>query len=58
MDVEEETLLSKLNIRSTNAKAQTFLASSLSCWLCVFDLPKKDVDVFHSKTFKTTNLME
>lgn len=49
---EEETLLSKLNIKNINIKELTFLAASLSCWLCVFDLPEKDVDHFHPDTFK------
>ncbi|KAK4400582.1 hypothetical protein Sango_1164300 [Sesamum angolense] len=52
----EETLFAKLCIERS-LKEEVYLAAYLTCWLCVFILPDKDVNSIRPSTFKMASLM-
>ncbi|KAL0332957.1 UNVERIFIED_CONTAM: hypothetical protein Scaly_2197200 [Sesamum calycinum] len=52
----EETLFAKLCIEMS-LKEEVYLAAYLACWLCVFVLPRKDINSICPSTFKMASLM-
>ncbi|KAL0430536.1 UNVERIFIED_CONTAM: hypothetical protein Sradi_0679600 [Sesamum radiatum] len=55
--IAEEALFKKLCIEG-NLKEEVYLAAYLTCWLCTFFLPGKDVNSIHPSTFKMASMME
>ncbi|KAL0413616.1 UNVERIFIED_CONTAM: hypothetical protein Sradi_1563300 [Sesamum radiatum] len=53
----EEALFDKL-CNKGNLKEEAYLAVYLSCWLCAFVLPGKDINSIRPSTFKMASMME
>ncbi|KAL0437812.1 UNVERIFIED_CONTAM: hypothetical protein Sradi_0489100 [Sesamum radiatum] len=54
--IAEEALFEKL-CSEGNLKEEIYLAAYLSCWLCTFVLPGKDVNSIRPSTFKMASMM-